>query len=72
MSPVRKMLHVEYAYYDEAKKAIVANGTIEGRSVQVPWYEHQFSFHEGMNHAEEMKKTAELMRGKSIPVEFQG
>lgn len=69
--PQKKMV-VEYAFYDEAKRAIVMNGSIEGQNVQIPWYEHQFTFREGMNHVKEMEKTAELLRGKTITVEFAG
>jgi len=63
---------VEYAFYDEAKKAIIMNGSIEGQNVQIPWYEHQFTFHRDMNRIYEMKKTAELLVGKTIWVEFSG
>jgi len=68
----RKSFLIESAYYDEAKRAIVMNGDIEGRRVQIPWYENQLSFHPDMDHVYEMKKTAEMMKGKTILVEFSG
>ena len=69
--PQKKMV-VEHAFYDEVQRAIIMNGSIEGQQVQIPWYEHQFTFHEEMNHAAEMEKTADLLRGKTITVEFAG
>jgi len=68
----RKSFLIENAFYDEAKHAIVMNGEIEGKKVQIPWYEKQFNFHPEMDRVYEMKKTAEMMRGKTILVEFAG
>ena len=68
----RKLCQVEFAFYDEAKKAIVINGLIEEQQVQIPWYESQLKFRPDMDKVYEMKKTAELLCGKKIWVEFTG
>jgi len=68
----RKICQIEFAFYDEAKKAIVINGIVEGQKIQIPWCENQFTFHPEMDRVYEMKKTAELMCGKKIWIEYSG
>jgi len=70
--PIEREMVLESAYYDTAKKAIVLNGTIEGRQVQVPMPESVFEFHKDMNKEQEMMKTAAMFdarRGLNIKIQ---
>lgn len=69
---IERKLIVSSAYYDEARKAIVVNGEIDLKQVQVPLGEDMWIFRDGMDPEEEMRKTAGLMnqrKGFTITVQ---
>ena len=73
-----KRMTISGAYYDEAKKAIVLRGELDGvkAEFQVPMHEEDFIFPPHCIDREgEMKKTAEVFnnsKGKVITIQFDG
>jgi hypothetical protein len=61
---IERKLIVSSAYYDEARRAIVVNGEIDLKQVQVPMPEEVWTFRDGMDHEEEMRKLAGLLNGR--------